>query len=89
MQPPPASSKDTAWDAKDKHYDAKSTRDNPRWFMVDIKLETTFRRLIPLDQLRGKPVFKDMELLRKGSRLSVQPVRKKEFEAIVKMADST
>ena len=43
----------TAWDKKDKHYDPKSTRDQPRWFMVDIKLDKIFPELIPLDKLRG------------------------------------
>jgi predicted RNA-binding protein with PUA-like domain len=76
----------TAWDRKDKHYDPKSTRDNPRWFMVDIKLEEIFAELIPLDKLRGVSALKEMELLRKGSRLSVQPVRKREFDTIVKLA---
>ena len=78
----------TAWDPQDKHYDPKSTPDNPRWFMVDIKLEAIFDEPIPLETLRGVKTLKDMELLRKGSRLSVQPVRKKEFDAICKLAKS-
>lgn len=76
----------TSWDPKDKHYDDKSTPQNPRWFMVDIKLEQIFKEPIALDDLREVKALKDMELLRKGSRLSVQPVRKKEFDAIVKLA---
>jgi len=77
---------DTAWNKKDHHYDAASTPDNPRWFMVDIKLEQIFESPLPLAKLRGVPALKHMELLRKGSRLSVQPVRKSEFEAILKLA---
>ncbi len=76
----------TSWDVDDKHYDPKSTAQNPRWYMVDIKLEQVFDEPIPLDELRGVKALKDMELLRKGSRLSVQPVRKTEFDAIVKIA---
>ena len=76
----------TSWDAKDKHYDPKSTQDNPRWFLVDIKLEKIFDHPIPLHALREVKALKDMELLRKGSRLSIQPVRKKEFDAILKLA---
>src|SRR5262249_19266049 len=79
----------TAWDKKDHHYDAASTADNPRWFMVDIKLEQIFKQPLPLAKLRGLPALKDMELLRKGSRLSVQPVRKSEFEAILKLAGAS
>lgn len=75
----------TAWDPNDKHYDEKSSADNPRWFMVDIQLETIFKRPLPLPELREIKSLKNMELLRKGSRLSVQPVRKSEFDRIVKL----
>ncbi len=78
----------TAFDKKNKHYDEKSTTDNPRWFMVDIKLERKFKRLISLDELRTVKGLEKMELLRRGSRLSVQPVSKKEFETILKVANS-
>jgi len=76
----------TAWDPKNKHYDPKATPDNPIWVMVDIQHEQTFDEPITRDQLRGLAALKEMELLRKGSRLSVQPVRKKEFDAIMKLA---
>ena len=76
----------TSWDKKDKHYDPKSTQENPRWFMVDIKLDQVFSAPIALETLRGVKSLAEMELLRKGSRLSVQPVRKKEFEVILKLA---
>ena len=76
----------TSWDKKDKHYDPKSTQESPRWFMVDIQLDTIFDEPIPLPRLRDVKALKDIELLRKGSRLSVQPVRKKEFDAILKLA---
>ena len=76
----------TAWDPNDSHYDPGSTPDEPRWFMVDIRLERIFKEPLPLEKLRGIAALKDMELLRKGSRLSVQPVRKAEFEAIIKLA---
>ncbi|HIF33048.1 MAG: EVE domain-containing protein [Pirellulaceae bacterium] len=76
----------TAWDESDKHFDPKSTPTNPRWWMVDIRHIDTFATGIGLDRLRKVAALKEMELLRKGSRLSVQPVRKKEFDAIVKLA---
>ncbi len=76
----------TAWDKKDPHYDPKSTNDSPVWFMVDLKLEQTFKQPITLEALRGVAALKEMELLRRGSRLSVQPVRKSEFDAILKLA---
>lgn len=76
----------TSWDPDDAHYDPKSSPDNPRWFMVDIQLETRFAAPVPLDELRQRKALAEMELLRKGSRLSVQPVRKKEFDTILKIA---
>ena len=78
----------TAWDKNDHHYDPASTPDNPRWFMVDIQLERIFKQPLPLETLRGVAALKQMELLRRGSRLSVQPVRKSEFDAILKLADA-
>lgn len=76
----------TSWDPDNHHYDPKSSQANPRWFMVDIRLEFVFETPVGLPEMRQAAVLKDMELLRKGSRLSVQPVRKKEFDAILKMA---
>jgi len=76
----------TAWDRDDSHYDPKSTPDNPRWFMVDIQLERIFDEPLALASLRGVAALAKMELLRKGSRLSVQPVRMGEFEAVLKLA---
>lgn len=77
----------TAWDKKSPHYDPESTKDNPRWYMVDIQLERIFDRPVTLAELRKEVALKEMELLRKGSRLSVQPVRKQEFETILKLAE--
>ncbi|HZN36711.1 MAG TPA: EVE domain-containing protein [Pirellulaceae bacterium] len=76
----------SAWNKNDHHYDPASTPENPRWFMVDLRLEQIFKQPLPLDTLRGVAALKDMELLRKGSRLSVQPVRKAEFDAVLKLA---
>jgi predicted RNA-binding protein with PUA-like domain len=59
---------------------------SPIWYMVDVKLDEIFPRELALDELRGVPALKNMELLKKGSRLSVMPVTKAEFEAVVKLA---
>ena len=77
----------TAWDKNDKHYDPKSLKENPRWFMVDIQLEEIFATPIGLDELRDVKALQEMVLLNR-SRLSVQPVRKQEFDTIVKLAKS-
>lgn len=72
----------TAFDPKDHHYDPKSNPKNPTWYMVDIKHVKTFKRVIGLDELRDVSALKNMVLLQKGSRLSVQPVTSKEWETI-------
>lgn len=76
----------TAWDKQDSHYDIGSTPDKPRWYMVDIKLVRKFARPLSLTELRNVPALAQMELLRKGSRLSVQPVTKAEFNAVLRLA---
>ena len=78
----------TQFDADSHYYDPKATTDAPRWFMVDLKLEQKFDRPLPLAELRQVKALKGMELLRQGSRLSVQPVRAKEFETILKLAEA-
>lgn len=75
-----------AWDRKSHYFDAKSDPENPRWYMVDIQLQETFSRPVTLVELREVESLAGMELLRKGSRLSVQPVKKKEFDTVVRLA---
>ena len=77
----------TAFDPKDKHFDPKSKQETPRWFMVDIKLVKKLKRLVSLDELRTVKSLEGMVLLQKGSRLSVQPVTKKQFETICKLSE--
>jgi predicted RNA-binding protein with PUA-like domain len=57
----------------------------PTWSMVDIKFVEKFARLVPLDELKGTKGLEDMVLTQKGSRLSVQPVTKKEFDIVTKL----
>jgi len=74
----------TAWDPNSDYYDPQSSRENPRWFMVDIQLVEIFTHPVSLNQLRDLPELAQMELLRKGSRLSVQPVRDEEYATILR-----
>ena len=66
----------TAFDRKHPHHDPASTPDNPRWYMVDVRLKQRFSRVITLDELRvhaaGK--LRDLLILRRGNRLSITPV---------------
>jgi predicted RNA-binding protein with PUA-like domain len=76
----------TAQDARSDYHDPKATPDNPIWSMVDVKLVEIFPREIPLDELRGVKPLAGMELLRRGSRLSVHPVTAAEFRTIRTLA---
>lgn len=76
----------TAWNPEDDHFDPKSTVDNPRWYMVDVKFVEKLPRALSLKELRQVPGLESMELLRKGSRLSVMPVDKNEFDIICNLA---
>lgn len=65
-----------------KYYDPKSDADNPSWYMVDIGFVERFPEIVPLATLKETPGLEKMEVNRKGSRLSVQPVTKQEFEIV-------
>jgi predicted RNA-binding protein with PUA-like domain len=66
----------TAFDRKNPHFDAESSRDDPRWFMVDVQLERRLKRVITLEELRAhaSSALEDMWLLRRGNRLSITPL---------------
>lgn len=72
----------TAFDPNSEHPDPKSTPDNPRWFMVDIRFKSKFKQLIALDTLKQYSELRNMILLRKGNRLSVFPISQHEWEFI-------
>jgi len=72
----------TAWDEKEKHFDPRSSPDRPIWVGVEISFTEKFPRLLSLSELKTYPELSDMLLLKKGTRLSVQPVSKKAFTFI-------
>lgn len=71
------------FDPKSKYFDAGSSRDNPRWMLVDVKFVKKLKRTITLKELQLDPALDGMVLLRKGSRLSVQPVEPGQWEHIL------
>ena len=78
----------TAWNPKSDYYDPKASPDNPIWSMVDVQLLRIFPREIALEELRGIKSLVGMELLRRGSRLSVQRVTASQFRTIKSLATS-
>lgn len=71
------------WDRASRYFDPKSSRDDPRWFMVDVRWKSDFGRTVTLKELRSVPKLKHMSVLQKGQRLSVMPVTKEEFDTVV------
>jgi predicted RNA-binding protein with PUA-like domain len=62
------------FDPKSKYFDAGSSRDKPRWMLVDVKFVKKLKRTITLDELKADEALAEMPLVRKGNRLSVMPV---------------
>ena len=75
----------TQFDESHKYYDPKSKLDDPRWYVVDVKAEYVFSRLVSLAELKDTPGLEDMVLTQKGSRLSVQPVKDDEWTIVCKL----
>lgn len=75
----------TARDPQSDHYDPRATAENPLWFMVDVRLAERFAAPVPLSAMRREPGLAGMELLRKGSRLSVMPVGPEEFALVCRL----
>jgi len=73
----------TQFDATSYKYDAKSNRENPRWISVDLKFVQKFETPLLLAELKNDPFFADMLVIKKGVRLSIQPVKKKHFDKIL------
>lgn len=76
----------TAWEKGGDYYDPRSTQKKPMWYMVDVAPEEELRRRLTLPELREVPALAYMALLRKGQRLSVQPVTPQEWNAIVALS---
>ena len=74
----------TAFDKNSPYFDPKSTKEKPRWFCVEVRFEKAFAKLISLGDLRKEKFLKNMLVLKKGQRLSVQPVTKQDFDYIVR-----
>lgn len=69
------------FDPGSKYYDSTSTTDNPRWWCIDVKLVKK-TKYISISELRKYPKLSQMQVLKKGNRLSITPVSKDEWEFI-------
>lgn len=73
----------TQFDPESEYYDPKSTSNNPRWFVVDVKFNQKFSSIISLQQLKMIPELANMLVLRNGNRLSITPVTTEEWNTIL------
>ncbi len=73
----------TARDPASPYFDPKATQQNPLWVMVEVEFVESFPRVVPLAELKAEPGLEAMEVNRKGSRLSVQPVTAEEFQIVL------
>jgi len=79
----------TSWDASSNYYDPKSTADSPRWFMVDIEPVMQLPDSVSLQSVRDNPACENMLLIRRGQRLSIQPVDEDDFDTILTMGGAS
>lgn len=75
----------TAFDPSNDHYDPKSKKEEPAWFMVDIKFVKKFPNQVSISDMKANKKLQKMRLLQRGNRLSVMPVTKEEFDEITKL----
>jgi predicted RNA-binding protein with PUA-like domain len=77
----------TQFDRKSKYFDEKSTREQPRWELVDVRYVRTLKRAIALDDIRAQAdrLGEDFALIRKGNRLSVLPVTAAQWKIILSL----
>jgi predicted RNA-binding protein with PUA-like domain len=73
------------FDKKSEYYDAASKPENPRWMCVQVQFVSKFKNFIPLSDLKNHKALAKMGVLKKGNRLSIQPVTAEEFEYLKKL----
>ena len=78
-----------AWKKRHKYFDARSTKESPVWFMVEISFVERFTDTVSLVTLKSTKGLEQMLVTRKGSRLSVQPVTKTEFGIVLRLGRRT
>ena len=74
------------FDKKSDYYEPRVTKEKPVWYCVRVEFLEKFPRLVPLDELKHKRELKEMLVIKRGQRLSIQPVTKKEFDCVLHMS---
>lgn len=74
------------FDPQSPYFDPKSSPESPRWQCVEVEFVSKFPALVELSKIKENRSLKEMLLVQKGSRLSIQPVKEEEYREILKMA---
>ena len=75
------------FDKKSEYYEKAATKEKPRWFCPEVKFSEKFKKVITLDEIKNDPELSSMLVIKRGQRLSVQPVERKDFERITQLAN--
>ena len=75
---------ETQFDPTSEYYDPKSTRENPRWVCVDIEVLEEYP-VLGIAELRQHPELAEMQILKKGNRLSITPLTEDEYRFIIRL----
>lgn len=73
------------FDKKSDSFEPKATKEKPMWYCTQVKYKKTFKNYISLEQIKKEKSLADMLVLKKGQRLSIQPVSEKHFQILEKM----
>lgn len=77
----------TQFDKKSEYFEAKASKQAPRWFCPQVRFVKKMRKMVSLDELRENGRLADMILLKRGSRLSVIPVTREQYEEVLRMGE--
>jgi predicted RNA-binding protein with PUA-like domain len=77
---------ETQFDRKSRYYDAGASRDEPRWFNVDLRFVRK-TRVVSIAELRAHKALAKMQILQRGNRLSITPVTASEWECIMRLLE--
>lgn len=80
-----AAADELQFDKKSEYHDPKATREKPIWFCVEVSFVKKFKNYVSLQDLRDNEDLEDLLVLKKGQRLSIQPVSEEHFAIIKKM----
>lgn len=85
----PAEADELAFHPGSKYFDPKSDPEAPTWFQRQMDYVATFPRFVPLDDLKADPELEDLLVIRRGQRLSIQPVTREHFRHICRLGGLT